>query len=248
MPHILSVVFVLLMGWMVATPAVEPDISTIKQQVAKALPPGISIDAIRPSAIPGLYEVELDAQIVYVTSDGKYLLLGDILDLNTRSNLSEAWRERAAARLIDAMGEQNMIVMGPDKPKHTITVFTDVDCPYCAKLHLEAPELVRHGVRVRYLLYPRSGIKTETYRRSVAVWCAADRVKAVGVAKAGGKLDMKTCTNPVEAHYALGRRLGVDGTPTIFLEDGRKLHGYLPSDRLLALLGINAEPQKSDAR
>lgn len=227
--------------------AAEPDLKVLKEQINAAMP-GVTIDALRPSAIPGFYEVEIAHHIAYVSADGKYLLLGDVIDLKTRVNLTEERRAQTTVRLLDAMGEQTMIVMGPAKPKRTITVFTDVDCPYCAKLHLEVPELTKQGVKVRYLLYPRGGVNTETYRRSVAVWCAADRVRAVGVAKAGGKLEMKTCSNPVEAHYQLGQRLGVEGTPTIYFDDGKKLGGYVPSARLLAILGINSPPPTPNAR
>lgn len=226
--------------------ATGPD-AAFKEQLGRALP-NTTIRAVRPTAIPGFYEVEVENQLVYVSTDGKYMLLGDVVDLKTRTNLTETWREQTAVRLLDEMGDKQMIVMGPAKPKRTITVFTDVDCPYCAKLHREVPELTKQGVKVRYLLFPRGGVGSETYRRSVAVWCAADRVKAVGIAKERGTLDMKTCTNPVEAHYKLGEQLGVNGTPTIYLDDGKKLGGYVPAPRLLSILGINNPPAVSHAR
>ena len=226
--------------------AAAPD-AAFKEQLGRALP-NTTIHAVRPTAIPGFYEVEVENQLVYVSTDGKYMLLGDMVELGTRTNLTEAWREQTASRLLDAMGEKQMIVMGPDKPKRTITVFTDVDCPYCAKLHREVPELTKQGVKVRYLLFPRGGVGSETYRKSVAVWCASDRVKAVGIAKEQGKIEMKTCANPVDAHYKLGERLGVGGTPTIYLDDGKKLGGYVPAAQLLAILGINNTPAVSHAR
>lgn len=223
------------------------DIQAVKDQLAKAFP-GVAVDKLRPSVLSGFYELEVEAQLVYVSTDGKYIFFGDLIELQTRKNLTEAWREQAAMRLIEEVGEKNMIVIGPAKAKRTITVFTDVDCPYCARLHLEVPELNRSGVKVRYLMFPRGGVGSETYRKSVAVWCASDRTKAVGVAKAGGKLEMKTCTNPVDSHYRLGQRLGVGGTPTIYLDDGKKLGGYVPSAKLLAILGLNETPKTSHAR
>lgn len=234
-------------GW-VLTPALAaaPD-AALKQQIERALP-NTTVHAVRPTAVPGFYEVEVENQLVYISADGKYLLLGDMVDLNTRTNLTEAWREKTASRLLDEMGDKQMIVMGPAKPKRTITVFTDVDCPYCVKLHREVPELTKQGVKVRYLLFPRGGAGSETYRRSVAVWCAADRAKAVGIAKERGKLDMKTCDSPVDAHYKLGERLGVGGTPTIYLDDGKKLGGYVPAPQLLAILGLSNTPAVSHAR
>jgi thiol:disulfide interchange protein DsbC len=136
----------------------------------------------------------------------------------------------------EGVGDKNMIVMAPKETRSTITVFTDVDCPYCARLHQDVPELNRNGIKVRYLLYPRAGEGSKTYRRSVAVWCAPDRIKAVGIAKNGGQLEMRTCANPVDDHYRLGERLGISGTPTIFLENGKKIPGYVPASQLIAIV------------
>ncbi|SRR5581483_3338674 len=226
----------------------DADLAAVKQKLTERLP-NVSLDKLkRSSAMPGWYELEHGMQLLYISGDGKRLFLGDLVDLETRTNVTESWREQTAIRLINAVGEQNMIVMGPADAKRTITVFTDVDCPYCARLHQEVPELTKSGVKVRYLLFPRAGIGSETYKKSVAVWCAADRVKAVGIAKAGGKVEMKTCANPVENHYQLGRQLEVSGTPTIYLDDGKMLGGYLPSSRLLAILNIKPSLKTSDAR
>ena len=169
-----------------------------------------------------------------------------MVEVRTRANLTEGAREKISARLLNEIGEQDMIVLAPKETRHTITVFTDVDCPYCVRLHQDVPELNRQGVKVRYLLYPRAGIGSETYRRSVATWCAADRAKAVGIAKSGGRLELKTCANPVERHYRLGERLGVSGTPTIYLENGRKIPGYVPPAQLLALIGAQNGAARAD--
>lgn len=245
-----TIVFVALLLPASATLPADADLAALKETLAARLPPSVRLDTLRRSTVmPGWYEVEHDLQLLYVSADGKRLLLGDVVDLETKINLTEAWREHAAIEAINAVGEQNMIVKGPADAKRTITVFTDVDCPYCARLHLEAPELIKSGVKVRYLLFPRAGIPSDTYKKSVAVWCSADRWKAVGVAKAGGKVEAKTCSNPVETHYRLGQQLQVNGTPTIFLDDGKMLGGYLPSKQLLAILNIKSSPVKtSDVR
>ena len=232
---------------LILTGAAGADEKEIEAALKEALPDA-SVYTVRASSIPGLFEVELDGQIVYVSSDGKFLLSGDLFDLQSRTNLTEEPRGRAISRLIENVGESNMIVMGPDHSRRTITVFTDVDCPYCARLHLEVPQLTKQGVKVRYLLFPRNGIGSQTYKRSVAVWCAADRVEALGIAKAGGTLDMKTCSNPVSDHYKLGEQLHVSGTPTIFTDDGRKIGGYVPAARLLAILGIAGTPGAAMSR
>lgn len=230
------------------TAVADADLAAVKAKLAERLP-HVPLDGLRASkTLPGWYELEHGMDLLYISGDARRLFVGDLIDLETRSNLTESWRTGTTKRLLDAVGESNMIVMGPKHPKRTITVFTDVDCPYCARLHQEVPELTRSGVKVRYLMFPRAGLGSPTYKRSVAVWCAADRVKAVGIAKAGGKLDMKTCPNPVAEHYRLGLKLGVKGTPTIFLDDGTRLGGYVPSAQLLAILKLKPPLSTSDAR
>lgn len=213
------------------------DINQIKADLVRSFPE-LKSATIKPSPISGMYEIEFDSKVFYSTSDGKYLIMGDVVDLKSRSNLTEERRGVIRLRLLDEVGEKNMIVIGPEKPRRTLTVFTDVDCPYCAKFHLDVPELNKHGVKVRYLMFPRAGLNSESYRRAVAVWCAKDRVKAIGIAKAGGKLEMKTCANPVESHYQLGQRLEIGGTPAIYVDDGKVLPGYIPAQRLLGMLGL----------
>jgi thiol:disulfide interchange protein DsbC len=238
---------VLLASLVASALAAEPDLNRIKSSLAKTFPEVATV-TLRPSPLSGLYELVLDTQIYYVSADGKHLFLGDLVETRTRTNLTEAAREKISTRLLNEIGEHDMVVLAPKETRHTITVFTDVDCPYCARLHQDVPELNRQGVKVRYLLYPRAGIGSETYRRSVAAWCAADRIKAVGIAKNGGRLDMKTCANPVERHYRLGERLGISGTPTIYLENGRKIPGYVPPAQLLALVGAqNGLPRPDSA-
>ena len=215
----------------------EQEVSLIKTELVRTFPE-LKSAIVKPSPVSGMYEVEYDAKIFYATSDGKYLFMGDVMDLRSKNNLTESRRAAIRLRMLNEIGEENMIVIGPDKPKRTLTVFTDVDCGYCAKFHLDVPALNKQGVKVRYLFYPRTGINSESYWRAVAVWCADDRVKAIGVAKAGGKLNMKTCPNPVENDYQLGQRMDVGGTPTIFLDDGKVLPGYIPAARLLGMLGL----------
>ncbi len=243
MPRFLAVLAVALLAAHAAH-AAEPDLAKIKAELARQFP-DVAAGTLKPSPVAGLLELQVDGDVLYVSNDGKYLLLGDVVEVGTRANLTGAVREKLAREALDKMGEANMIVIGPANAKRTITVFTDVDCPYCAALHRDVPELNKNGVKVRYLLFPRGGIGTETYKRSVAVWCAADRVKAVGIAKAGGKIDMKTCPNPVDKHYQLGQSLGVSGTPTIFLDNGRKIGGYAPAAQLLATMGVKAAPVAS---
>ena len=138
--------------------------------------------------------------------------------------------------MVDAIDPDTYIVFAPRKPRHTVTVFTDVDCPYCAKFHLEVPDLNELGVRVRYAAWPRTPPGTESYARSVSVWCAGDPHQAMTDAKAGREIEPATCENPVAEHFEVGQRIGVRGTPSIMTETGELIGGYVPYRELVQKL------------
>lgn len=213
----------------------NPSMDQIRATLAERLPDA-KVEEIRPSPVTGVYEVVVDNRLYYISADGRYLLTGDVVEIQSRKNISTDKREKLMMRSIDAVGEANMLIIGPKKARRTVTVFTDVDCPYCSKFHLEVPALNKEGVRVRYLFFPRAGVGSDSYQRSVAVWCAKDRAEAMGIAKAGGKVPMKSCANPVAQHYELGQSVGVQGTPTLVLDTGQIIPGYVPAAKLLEVL------------
>lgn len=225
----------------VATPLYAEDkiVAELKDKLA-ALVPGQTPDSVAPSPIAGLYQIRYGTQVIYVSSDGRYVLEGSLLDLKERRNLTEEARSGARKEVMDAMGEEKMIVFAPEKTKHTITVFTDVDCPYCVKLHKEMAEYNAAGIKVRYVLYPRAGVGSPSYQTSVSVWCADDRQDALTRAKNREPVESKTCDNPVVEHLQLGRAVGVSGTPAIVLEDGEMIPGYRPARELGPLLDQRA--------
>ncbi len=203
--------------------------------LVKLLPAGAKIEDLKPSPIAGIYEFVQGADVSYITADGKYFLDGNVYDMKTRENLTEVLRTHARLALINEVPESQMVIFSPKNPLYTITVFTDVDCQYCRKLHSEIAELNKLGVRVRYMFYPRTGPNTESWRKAEVVWCSADRNEALTRAKAGAQLDMnKTCApTPVAREYALGQSIGVRGTPAILTEQGDYISGYLPPKELV---------------
>nr|VFK59328.1 MAG: thiol:disulfide interchange protein DsbC [Candidatus Kentron sp. TUN]VFK67904.1 MAG: thiol:disulfide interchange protein DsbC [Candidatus Kentron sp. TUN] len=195
------------------------------------------VDSITKAPIQGLYEITSGSEIIYVSQDGKFAILGNIIDLERKENLTEKTQNRARSDAIKSIGEESMIVFASDNNiRHTITVFTDVDCGYCRKLHNEIPKLKDAGIKVRYLAFPRAGVGSNTYHTMVSVWCAEDRQKAMTEAKSGNAVPARQCANPVEEHLTLGRKIGIKGTPTIILEDDTLIPGYLPASRLQAML------------
>jgi thiol:disulfide interchange protein DsbC len=214
----------------------KAEIQQIKQSMTPLLREGDTIDEINPSPIESLYEVMVGPELFYVSKDGKYLFNGKLFDLASRTDLSTPKISKAKAQAIAALGDENMVIFGPQDAKHTVTVFTDIDCGYCRKLHNEIDEYNNLGIRVRYLMYPRAGLDSPSYDKAVSVWCAEDRNEAMTRSKAGEKVPQKSCDNPVKTHMALASKLGVNGTPAVFLSDGEMLPGYVPAARMAAFL------------
>jgi thiol:disulfide interchange protein DsbC len=199
--------------------------------------PGVRPEELRATAVPGIYELTRGADIVYVTADGKYAFTGDLVELPSNNNLTEQHRRELRTKALDAFPESEMLIFAPKDPKYTVTVFTDVDCPYCRKLHSQIGVYNGLGIRVRYVLYPRTGPNTAAWIKAEQVWCSADRNAALTRAKLGEELKTKPCTNnPVARSYALGQDFALEGTPAIVLPNGEMLPGYVPPEVLAAHL------------
>ncbi|MGD8629611.1 MAG: bifunctional protein-disulfide isomerase/oxidoreductase DsbC [Gammaproteobacteria bacterium] len=219
-----------------STGAAEPDANAaIKQSLARVLP-GVTPEQIKPSPMQGVSEVLVGARLLYISDDGRYLLQGSLIDLETRKDISEERRKEIRLAAINEVGSDNMIVFPAAEERHTITVFTDIDCGYCRKLHKEVDQFNAEGITVRYLMFPRSGINSPSYDKAVSVWCADDRRAALTKAKAGEDIKPRKCDNPVKEQYELGGMLGVTGTPALILDNGELLPGYVPAKRLAQVL------------
>jgi len=198
---------------------------------------GIRLEDVRMSPVNGIYEVTHDADISYLSSDGRYAILGDMIDLDSDANLSETRRRGIRARMIESVPENEMLVYPSKEQKYTITVFTDIDCGYCRRLHSQMAEYNRLGIRVRYMFFPRSGPDTESWHKAESVWCAPNRNDALTRAKNGEDVKSPKCpTAIVKRDYELGNKLSVQGTPAIFLASGEMLPGYVTPNELVKYL------------
>lgn len=202
--------------------------------------PGATPEDLRATPVPGVYELTHGADVSYVSADGKFVFGGDLYQISASGdfpNLSEARRRVLRLKLVGAVPESQMVVFGPANARHTLTVFTDVDCTWCRRLHSQIDEYNKAGIRVRYMFFPRTGPDTEAWEKAEQVWCSADRKRALTQAKLGRELSTRACADtPVAKEYALGRELGVSGTPGLVLETGELIPGYLPPQQLLAYL------------
>jgi len=203
----------------------------------------VNVQSINESPIKGLYEVVSQGALYYISEDGQFLINGDMYDLDngmknlTSTKVDELRRQSTAesfAKIKDF--EKDMIVYKADNEKHVITVFTDTSCAYCQKLHSEIADYNKLGITIRYLAFPRGGEQSSAYRTMVSVWCSDNPKDAMDNAKKRRQIESKTCENTVLEQFNLGVALGITGTPSLFLEDGTMMPGYLPAERLLQVL------------
>ena len=193
---------------------------------------GVTVKQINPSPVAGLKELITNQGVLYASPDGQFLMQGTLIDLNNRSNLTEKALNGVRQSGLKEY-EDSMIVYKAPNEKHSITVFTDISCGYCRKLHRELDDLLEAGITVKYLAFPRGGLQGSGYNDLMNVWCAKDQQEALTEAKSGSNTTaVKGCSAPVAEHYQLGQSFGVTGTPAIILEDGTMIPGYQPSCRI----------------
>jgi len=202
---------------------------------------GVKPEDLHATPVPGVYELLRAGDAAYVSADGKYAIIGDLYETGSNNDLTEVRRRDLRLKLLAAIPETQMVVFGPQNPKHTITVFTDMDCAYCRKLHSQITDYNKLGIKVRYIAYPRTGPNTSSWTKAEQVWCSADRKTALTEAKLGKTLQTKVCPgNPVAKEYELGQTFNLQGTPTIILGNGEMVGGYLPpTDLAEELKGID---------
>ena len=243
-PLLLRALLILLLS-LVVLPVVAQDekIEKVWQGLSLMLP-DLEPDAVNPSPVPGLYEVVLGPKVFYVTEDARFLIQGDVIDLESRANVTQPRVNQVKADAIEKVGEQNMLIFSPEVFTHTVTVFTDIDCGFCRKMHREMESYFEQGIRIRYLFFPRAGALSNSYRKAVSVWCADDPKAMMTQAKTGAEIEQKQCVSPVPGHMALGEMMGVTGTPALVLQDGRMIPGYVPADKLIVLLKESADESR----
>lgn len=207
------------------------------RQMFEARFPGAKVSSVSKIALPGIYEVVADGnQIAYVDEKAEFLILGEIVDLKSRRNLTRDKVDQLMAIRFDSLPLQNAIKMVKGDGKRVMAVFSDVDCPFCKKLEPELAKL--DNVTVYTFLYPIASLHPNAGAKSKQVWCSKDRLKAWEDLMLNGKQPAKVgdCKNPVDDNIALGQKLGITGTPTLVFANGKRVPGYIPADRIEALL------------
>jgi thiol:disulfide interchange protein DsbC len=214
------------------------ELEKVRNKVSKMFQE-IKPEHIQPSPIDGWYTVRKGAVVAYISADGRYLLQGDLIDLDTQVNLSESERNSARIEMMAAIPDDEMISFTPDEVKYSVSIFTDIDCAYCRRLHSQIDEYLAQSIEINYLLYPRSGPTSASWVKAEQVWCADDRNEALTLAKVDKNFDSHSCdSSMISKHYSLGKEVGLTGTPAIVMSDGTLMPGYLPPLALAERLAV----------
>lgn len=205
----------------------EKEFDAVEEKIRTLVPDARTI-AISETPIEGILQVQINSDIVYVTTDGQYLLQGQIMDIDTRTNITDQAKSGIRMDLLTGLDATEQITFAPENPKYDLLVFTDIDCGYCRKLHNQIAEYNEEGIAIHYLAFPRAGIGSGSYDKFVSVWCADNQKQALTLAKNGSDPEPKKCPNPIAEQYDLGRELGVSGTPALVTANGTLIPGYMP--------------------
>lgn len=228
------------LGGQAPAPKVAANVESVIKQRLEQARPDLKVSSVRVSPIAGLYLVQVGGGTVLVNADATKIVLGEILNVNpngfTRWEDPQVLAERK--NLLATVKEKDAITFKPEQTKKVVYVFTDVDCGYCRKLNNEMADYLKLGIEIRYLAFPRAGIPSPSADKLITAWCSKDRAKALTLLKRDEEVPQLTCDNPVAAQFELGGRVGVNGTPALWLPNGEIRPGYMPAEALAKELGI----------
>jgi thiol:disulfide interchange protein DsbC len=203
---------------------------------------GAKVTSVENSEVEGIKEVIIENKdTVHVSKDGRFIFMGDLMrisDDGVLENVSEEKRSAERKKTIEDYQRKGVISYPADNEKARVSVFTDIDCPYCRKFHDSLSELNALGISVDYYAFPRGGPETSSWPKHEAVWCSDDPAASLSLAKNSMDISPISCDNPVAEHYALGVLVGVTGTPSIVLDGGEMIGGLIPPEELAKALKI----------
>ena len=212
----------------------EEDGLSVIQNIVTKMSSDIKAENIKKSPVDGWYTITKGAYIAYISADGRHLIQGDMYDIETQENLSENIRNDSRKAVLDSYSSNDMIIFSPAEKSNHVTVFTDVDCTFCRRLHNQIDDYLDLGIEVRYLMYPRSGPRSPSWVIAEQIWCSKDKNNALTLAKIDQKFDYENdCDSAaISKHYIMGQNVGLQGTPAIILENGHMVNGYVSATEL----------------
>ena len=211
----------------------------VKKNIQKILPAGFEINFIEESEVPNFYVVNvLNNQILYVSDDYKFVFAGDLIGIRDDGivSINNKYKTKFTQKVISTIKAEESIDFVSKNERHRIKVFTDISCAYCRLFHSEIEKYLDKGITVQYLGFPRDGLEGEVFKNMQSAWCSNNRKESLTKLKLGEEFKKELCQNPIKEHFRIGSLIGITGTPTIVLDDGRKFSGYIPADDLIELI------------
>ena len=218
-----------------ATTAVPAALQADQQLQQRMAELGLKPTSVANAPVPGLLQVFTDRGLFFASSDGQYLIQGEVFDLKNKVHVNEEVMKPMRLAGVNKM-TPSAIEFKAKNEKFVVTVFTDTDCGYCRKLHSEMQDYLDAGISIHYLAYPRGGENSQTFSTLESIWCSKDKQGAMTKAKGGSDVSVAKCDNNVAAQYHLGQSFGISGTPAMVLPDGSLIPGYQPAAALAAAL------------
>ena len=222
--------FAALLASCLALPSAHADEASVRQAL-QARFPNMAVESVTRAPFAGLYEVVLDGEIVYTDDKVEYFFAGSIYDIRTLPprNLTQ---ENTGRMVVNALtsARDSAIKRVKGEGKRVLYTFEDPNCGYCKQLSRELVKI--DNVTIYTFLLPI--LSQDSVEKSRAVWCADNRAQAWEdlMLKAALPQGERNCATPVEKNRQLMRRFGIRGTPTIYLEDGRHIGGYLSAAQI----------------
>ena len=234
-----------LFGASVAAQQPDPELEQIRDKLAKNLPDVQRQNIVRSPA-PGLFEIHQAHAFGYVTADGRYLVSGDLIDMQSGTRITDYRRNQERLQsVLDQAGNAIVFAPPPGQARQWVTIFTDVDCHYCKLLHKEIDAINEAGIGVRYLFFSKDGKPSQAFDEAQKVWCDVDRQGVLSTALLTGKLPRRNysaCPNPVEAQFEMAKAMGLRGTPATILPDGSVLYGFVKAGEFIKQVDAHSAP------
>ena len=226
---------------LIFAPDAKPDDLLISSKINAVLPEGMSVQSVKKSQIENLYIVDIgDLQPIYASKNGEFFFYGELYAVNgnmLQNTTKDEINLKRKSILDEALSEGDFITFKSENEKHRVIIFTDVDCGYCRKFHNEINDFNDLGITVNYVAFPRSGLASDSYNKIVTAWCSTDAKDTLTKMKQGIDVQLSMCQDhPVEKHFRLGQKIGINGTPAIIKSNGELLPGYLPPEELITRL------------
>jgi thiol:disulfide interchange protein DsbC len=226
-------------------PAAFANPEAIKKEIEKRYP-DIKVEKVTKTTYGNLWEVYANNEVIYTDEKVGFLVLGSIVDTQTKTNITEGRLAKLTAIKFDELPFDQAIKLVRGNGSRKMAVFEDPNCGYCKRFEADINSLEN----VTAYIFPYPILSPDSMEKSKAIWCSTDRLKAWQdfMLRNQAPTAKTACENPIEKNVALGQKLRINGTPLTIFEDGERMPGALAKDRIEAKLAAASGAQKAAAK